>query len=94
MLDLQSVIHHTLILPHRYNAMKLIASRKNPTSPNAATDIPSLLNSGFGVTYKVVEDQDVDQYIEAQALRGNVCFEFSHTGTYQSQTTIIKSQAA
>lgn len=74
--------------------MKLIASRKAPTNPSAPTDIPSMLNSGFGVTYKAVEDKDVDQYIESQALRGLVCFEFSHTGTYQSQTTIIKSLAA
>ena len=68
--------------------MKLIASRKNNGN---TSDIPTLLNSGFGVTFKAMPDSEVEKYIEAQALRGNVCFEFDHTGTYQSQTTIVKA---
>ncbi len=78
--------------------MKLIVSRKNAivhSKANASeNDLLVSLNSGFGASFRAMPDAEVPGYIEAQALRGFVCYEFDHAGTYQSQTTIIKSQAA
>lgn len=74
--------------------MKLILSRKASTVVVPEASVINTLNSGFGNTFKVMPDNEVDNYIQIQALRGMVCFEFDHTGTYQIQTTIIKSEAA
>ena len=74
--------------------MKLIASHKKSPNTIGEVDFANLLNSGFGTSFKAMPDSDVPKYIEDQALRGYVCFEFDHTGTYQTQTTVIKSQVA
>lgn len=75
--------------------MKLIISRKNSTVHGNRTtseaDLLVSLNSGFGNIFRVMPDAEVPGYIEAQALRGFVCYEFDHAGTYQSQTTIVKA---
>jgi hypothetical protein len=76
--------------------MKLIVSRKNNLNNPAPSEseVLALINSGFGCTVKAIPDAEVEAYIQTQALRGNVCFEFNFAGVYQSQTTVIKSQAA
>ena len=77
--------------------MKLIVSRKNSVvHGNSLTEsaVLSAINSGFGNNFRVMPAEAVPEYIEAQAKRGYVCYEFDHAGTYQSQTTIIKSKVA
>ena len=75
--------------------MKLIACRKKPTNPIilSETNIATMLNSGFGTSFKAMPDAEVAKFIEEQAIRGYVCYEFSHTGTYQSLTTVTKTAA-
>lgn len=70
--------------------MKLIATRKPRDSDVSA----ETLNSVFGNSFKVVPDNEAEAYIAEHVGRGFVCFEFDHTGTYQRQTTVVKSQAA
>lgn len=75
--------------------MKLVITRKPllTRKPNEE-ELSNLLNSAFGNTVRVMPDDEVEQFVEEQAKRGFVCYEFAYTGTYQSHTTVIKSQAA
>lgn len=75
--------------------MKLVITRKPSLnkSPNEE-ELSILLNSVFGNSVRVMPDQDVGPFVEEQATRGFVCYVFDYTGTYQSHTTVIKSQAA
>lgn len=74
--------------------MKIVISRKHTGKRESESSLINALNSGFGNVFKVMTDDEVDAYIEAQALRGNVCFSFDYTGTFHAQTTVIKAQAA
>lgn len=75
--------------------MKLVMSRKLHTvNPPSNADIVSVLNSGFGNTSRVMNDSEVDEYVSTQASRGFVCYVFDHTGTFHSQTTVVRAQAA
>lgn len=71
--------------------MKLIVSRKKEAPKGDS--LANTLNSGIGSTLRFMPDNEVEAYVAGQAMRGYVCFEFDHVGTYESQTTIVKSAA-
>ena len=72
--------------------MKIVISRKNtiPAVPGE-TGLVNALNSGFGNIVKVMADDEVEDYIKAQAIRGHVCYSFDHVGTYHAHTTVVKA---
>ena len=76
--------------------MKVIISRKRINSEQNEVALAAMLNFSFNsdTIVKVLPDDQVKAYVEAQAMRGFVCFEFGYTACYHPQTTIIKTQAA
>lgn len=71
--------------------MKLIVTRKKEAPKGDS--LANTLNSGIGSTFRFMPDNEVEDYVANQAMRGYVCFEFDHTGTYESQTTITRTAA-
>lgn len=71
--------------------MKLIVSIKQ--SSYRTGNLMETINSGFGNSFHVVKDEDVDGHVAQNVARGFVCHVFNYTDSFQGQNTIVRANA-
>lgn len=71
--------------------MKMVVSRKGSTTIMGAPNPMDMFTYSFGNTYRVMEDNQVEEYVKLQVNRGFVCAVFNYEGSFHAQTQVVKA---